>query len=277
MADYGTDQLLLDIADYVVGYEVSSRAAVKTARYAILDAVGCALLSLNYPECVKLLGPIVPGAAVKHGAHVIGTTHDVDPVTAAHGCATATRWLDYNDAWLGAEWVHPSDVVGAILPLAEYLSRVRMERNLPSLTMKDVVVNAIKAYEVVGILALENSLNQIGVDHIMMTRVAVAAVATAMLGGGRREVANAVSNAFADGAGCARAMPTRPVDLSRFLSFPFLSLPSIDSKPTADERTNERTNERLESGCGASGIIRTTARGKAGLRATPRPGASGSR
>jgi 2-methylcitrate dehydratase len=151
-------------------------------------------------------------------------------VTAAHGCATATRWLDYNDAWLGAEWVHPSDVVGAILPLAEYLSRVRMERNLPSLTMKDVVVNAIKAYEVVGILALENSLNQIGVDHIMMTRVAVAAVATAMLGGGRREVANAVSNAFADGAGCdierttrtTRSTTRRPT--SRF-TFPFLSFP----------------------------------------------------
>ena len=171
--------------------------------------MACALLALNFPECTKLLGPVVPGVTVRCGAHVIGTEYDVDPVTAAQNLSTAIRWLDYNDTWLASEWVHPSDVIGAIVPLAEYLSRVRLERGLPSLTMRDVIVSTIKAYEVLGVLALENSLNQIGVDHVLMTRVAVAAVCTQMLGGGRREVANAVSQAFVDGAGlrCFRHYP----------------------------------------------------------------------
>ena len=206
----GTDQLLLDIADYVVGYEINSKDAVKTARYAVLDAVGCALLSLNFPECTKLLGPVVPGAlGGPHGASVVGTAHELDPVTAAHNFATAIRWLDYNDAWCASEWVHPSDVVGAILPLSEYLSKVRMARHLPPLTMRDVVTATIKAYEIMGILATENSLNAIGVDGILFTRVAVAAVCARMLGGGRREVADAASQAFADGAGlrCFRHYP----------------------------------------------------------------------
>ena len=205
----GTDQLLLDIADYVVGYEIKSRDAVKTARYAVLDAMACSMLSLNFPECAKLLGPVVPGATVTHGAHVPGTDHDVDPVTAAHNFSTCVRWLDYNDTWLASEWVHPSDVVGAIVPLAEYLTRVRLARALPPLTMKDVIVAVIKAYEVCGVLALENSLNQIGVDHSLMTRVAVASTCTRMLGGGRREVCDASSQAFADGAGlrCFRHYP----------------------------------------------------------------------
>jgi 2-methylcitrate dehydratase len=173
----GTDQLLLDIADYVVGYEVKSKDAVKTARYAVLDAVGCALLSLNFPECTKLLGPVVPGAVGgPHAASVVGTSHELDPVTAAHNMATAVRWLDYNDAWCASEWVHPSDVIGAILPLSEYLSKIRMARHLPPLTMRDVLTATIKAYEIMGILALENSLNQIGVDGILFTRVAAAAV-----------------------------------------------------------------------------------------------------
>lgn len=206
----GTDQLLLDIADYVVGYEVKSKDAVKTARYAVLDAVGCALLSLNFPECTKLLGPVVPGAfGGPHAASVVGTSHELDPVTAAHNMATAVRWLDYNDAWCASEWVHPSDVIGAILPLSEYLSKIRMARHLPPLTMRDVLTATIKAYEIMGILALENSLNQIGVDGILFTRVAAAAVCTRMLGGGRREIADAASQAFADGAGlrCFRHYP----------------------------------------------------------------------
>ena len=206
----GTDQLLLDIADYVVGYEIKSKEAVKTARYAILDSVGCALMSLNFPECTKLLGPVVPGVRVKHGARVIGTDHDLDPVTAAHNTATAVRWLDYNDAWLASEWVHPSDVVGAILPLAEYLSRVRLERTLPPLTMRDVVVWTIKAYELVGVLALENSLNQIGVDHVLMTRVAVAAVCARYRAAVDARLPAPASQAWlADGAGlrCFRHYP----------------------------------------------------------------------
>ena len=193
----------------MVGYEIKSRDAVKTARYAVLDAMACSMLSLNFPECAKLLGPVVPGATVTHGAHVPGTDHDVDPVTAAHNFSTCVRWLDYNDTWLASEWVHPSDVVGAIVPLAEYLTRVRLARALPPLTMKDVIVAVIKAYEVCGVLALENSLNQIGVDHSLMTRVAVASTCTRMLGGGRREVCDASSQAFADGAGlrCFRHYP----------------------------------------------------------------------
>ena len=193
-----------------MGYEINSKDAVKTARYAVLDAVGCALLSLNFPECTKLLGPVVPGAlGGPHGASVVGTAHELDPVTAAHNFATAIRWLDYNDAWCASEWVHPSDVVGAILPLSEYLSKVRMARHLPPLTMRDVVTATIKAYEIMGILATENSLNAIGVDGILFTRVAVAAVCARMLGGGRREVADAASQAFADGAGlrCFRHYP----------------------------------------------------------------------
>jgi 2-methylcitrate dehydratase len=168
------------------------------------------LLSLNFPECTKLLGPVVPGAlGGPHGASVVGTAHELDPVTAAHNFATAIRWLDYNDAWCASEWVHPSDVVGAILPLSEYLSKVRMARHLPPLTMRDVVTATIKAYEIMGILATENSLNSIGVDGILFTRVAVAAVCARMLGGGRREVADAASQAFADGAGlrCFRHYP----------------------------------------------------------------------
>ena len=207
----GTDQLLLDIADYVVGHEIKSKDAVKTARYAVLDAVGCALLSLNFPECTKLLGPVVPGAlGGPHGASVVGTAHELDPVTAAHNTATAVRWLDYNDAWCAAEWVHPSDVIGAILPVSEYLSKARMARHLPPLTMRDVLTATVKAYEIMGVLATENSLNNIGVDGSgLFTRVSVAAVCTRMLGGGRREVADAASQAFADGAGlrCFRHYP----------------------------------------------------------------------
>ncbi len=182
---------------------------MKTARYAVLDSIGCALLSLNFPECVKLLGPVVPGMTTPNGCSVLGTTHTLDPVTAAHNTSTAIRWLEYNDAWLAHEWVHPSDVIGAILPLCEYLSKIRMQRHLPSLTMRDVLVSTIKAYEICGILALENSLNGIGVDAGVFTKVAVAAVCTRLLGGGRREIADSVSQAFADGASlrCFRHYP----------------------------------------------------------------------
>ena len=193
-----------------MGYEINSKDAVKTARYAVLDAVGCALLSLNFPECTKLLGPVVPGAlGGPHGASVVGTAHELDPVTAAHNFATAIRWLDYNDAWCASEWVHPSDVVGAILPLSEYLSKVRMARHLPPLTMRDVVTATIKAYEIMGILATENSpeRNRRGRDpvHARRRRRRVRADAR----GGRREVADAASQAFADGAGlrCFRHYP----------------------------------------------------------------------
>ena len=186
----GTDQLLLDIAEYVAGYEIKSHDAVRTARYAVLDATACALLALNFPECAKLLGNVVPGMSCEHGAGVIGTEYSLDPVTAAHNTSTAIRWLEYNDAWLGKEWTHPSDAIGAILPLCEYVSKIKMAKRLAPLTMKDVLVATIKAYEIVGVLAMENSLNQIGVDSGVFTKVAVASVCTRLLGGGRREVAS---------------------------------------------------------------------------------------
>ena len=180
----------------------------------MLDAVGCALLSLNFPECTKLLGPVVPGAlGGPHGASVVGTAHELDPVTAAHNFATAIRWLDYNDAWCASEWVHPSDVVGAILPLSEYLSKVRMARHLPPLTMRDVVTATIKAYEIMGILATENSLNAIGVDGILFTRVACAVCRGCR--GGRREVADAASQASPTATGCGVSGTTPTSDRER--------------------------------------------------------------
>ncbi len=209
MADLGTDQLLLDIADYVVGYRVASKEAVKTARYAVLDALGCGALALGDPECCKLLGPVVPGVSVRHGARVPGTDHVLDPVQAAFGISTMNRWLDYNDTWLAAEWLHPSDCLGAILAVAEYVSNVRLEKGLPALTMRDVIVSVVKAYEIQGVLAIENSMNQIGVDSALFLRVSATAVATHLLGGGRREICNAVSQAFVDGSGlrCFRHYP----------------------------------------------------------------------
>jgi 2-methylcitrate dehydratase len=143
---------------------------------------------------------VVPGVVVRHGASVLGTSHSCDPVAAAHSTATAVRWLDANDTWLAEEWVHPSDAIGAVLPLAEYLSKARRAKRSPPFTMKDVLVWVIKAYEIVGVLALENPLNAIGLDGTLFTKVAVAAVCARMLGGGRSEVADAASHAFADGA-----------------------------------------------------------------------------
>ena len=197
----GTDQLLVDIAEYVVGFKGVSKEAIKTARYAISDAVGCGILALNSPECCKLVGPLVPGVRVENGCHVPGTDFCLDPMQAAFSISTMNRWLDYNDTWLAAEWSHPSDCLGGVLAVAEHVSRVRVARGLPSLMMQDVILSLIKAYEIQGLLSLENSMNQIGVDHSLFLRVACAAVATHLLGGGRREVVNAVSHAFVDGAG----------------------------------------------------------------------------
>lgn len=201
--------MLIDVANYVVGYEIKSRDAVKTARHAIMDFVACALRGGSDPGCAKLLGPCVPGIECKHGAHVPGTEYYLDPVTATFNATTCARWLDYNDSFYGAEWAHPSDTIGAILSVSEYVSRLRNDRGLSVLSMRDVIVATIKAYEIVGVLALENSFNQIGVDHGLLTRVAVAAVTTSMLGGGRLEVMYATSQAFIDGSGlrCFRHYP----------------------------------------------------------------------
>jgi 2-methylcitrate dehydratase len=193
------DRLLVEIAEYVIGFEISSDQAHETARYALLDSLGCALLALGFPECAKLLGPVVPGTVVPDGVHVPGTPYVLDPVKAAFDVGVAIRWLDYNDVWVAAEWGHPSDNFGAILAAAEYGSRQRLRRGEHPLHVRDVLTAGIKAYEIQGVLALENSFNRVGLDHVLLVRVASTAVAAQLLGGGPEQVVNALSNAWIDG------------------------------------------------------------------------------
>src|SRR5690349_18596659 len=166
------DDIIVEIARYAAEYVPESDAALDTARYCFMDALGCALLALRFPECAKHLGPIVPGAVLGDGARVPGTQWQLDPVHAAFNIGTMIRWLDYNDAWLAAEWGHPSDNLGGILALGDYLSRTKQQR----LKISDVLKALIKAHEIQGILALENSFNRIGLDHVLLVRVATAAL-----------------------------------------------------------------------------------------------------
>src|SRR4051794_41206459 len=193
------DKVLTDIADYVTRYEVKSADAYDTARYCLMDTLGCGLEALEYPACTKLLGPIVPGTIVPNGARVPGTTYQLDPVQAAFNIGAMIRWLDFNDTWLAAEWGHPSDNLGGILAAADFLSRTRVAAGKAPLTMRDVLTGMIKAHEIQGIIALENSFNRVGLDHVVLVKVASTAVITAMLGGTRDEVVDAVSNAWIDG------------------------------------------------------------------------------
>ncbi len=189
------DEILVKLADYAANYEPTSREAIDTARYNLMDSLGCALLALRYPECVKRLGPVVPGATLSDGARVPGTPWQLDPVQAAFNIGAMIRWLDFNDTWLAAEWGHPSDNLGGIVALADYLSRT----NQRPLTIKDVLKSMIKAHEIQGILALGNSFNRVGLDHVLLVRVATAAVAAAMLGGTTEQIIAALSNAWTDG------------------------------------------------------------------------------
>jgi 2-methylcitrate dehydratase len=193
------DPLLVALADYITGEQAAGDLAYQTARYALLDSLGCALLALRFPECAKLLGPIVPGSIVPSGVHVPGTPYVLDPVKAAFDIGTAIRWLDYNDAWVAAEWGHPSDNFGAILAAAEYASRRRLARGELPLLMRDVLAAGIKAYEIQGVLALENSFNRVGLDHVLLVRVASAAVATLLFGGDHDQLVDVLSNAWIDG------------------------------------------------------------------------------
>lgn len=189
------DRVIRDIADYVFDYDATRSAlAMDTARYCWMDTIGCGLYALNYPACVKLLGPIVPGAEMPGGARVPGTNFELDPVRAAWNLGAMVRWLDYNDTWLAAEWGHPSDNLGAIFTLADFLSR-----NGQQLLMRDVLAAMIQAHEIQGVIALENSFNRVGLDHVMLVRIASAAVCARMLGCTREEVRNAVSQAWLDG------------------------------------------------------------------------------
>jgi 2-methylcitrate dehydratase len=193
------DAELVAIADYAHGAKITSKTAYDTARYCLMDTLACGFQALKYPACTRLLGPVVPGAVMPGGARVPGTSYELDPVQAAFSIGAMIRWLDFNDTWLAAEWGHPSDNLGAILAVADYLARkARMEGATPP-TVRDVLTAMIKAHEIQGVLALENSFNRVGLDHVILVRVASTAVVTAMLGGTREQVINAVSNAWIDG------------------------------------------------------------------------------
>ena len=193
------DQVLVDIADYVLNYEVESDLAYETARNCLIDTLGCGLEALGYPACTKLLGPIVPGTVVPNGAKVPGTAYQLDPVKAAFDIGATIRWLDFNDTWLAAEWGHPSDNLGGILATADWLSRTGVADGRAPLTMRDVLTAMIKAHEIQGVIALENSFNRVGLDHVVLVKVATTAVVARMLGLAREEIINAVSNAWVDG------------------------------------------------------------------------------
>ncbi|HWO76128.1 MAG TPA: bifunctional 2-methylcitrate dehydratase/aconitate hydratase [Bacillus sp. (in: firmicutes)] len=193
-----TDEVIETIADYVLNYRVDSELALDTARYVLMDTLGCGFLALRYPECTKHLGPIVPGTIVPNGSRVPGTQYELDPVHAAFNIGCAIRWLDYNDTWLAAEWGHPSDNLGGILAAADYLSRKRIAEGKEPLTMDTVLEAIVKAHEIQGILALTNSLNRRGLDHVLFVKIATTAVVAAMFDGTKEEIMNAVSNAWVD-------------------------------------------------------------------------------
>jgi 2-methylcitrate dehydratase len=188
------DAVLVALADYVLSFRIESEPAHETAYYCLLDTLACGFQALKYPACTKLLGPVVPGATLSGGARVPGTSYELDPVMAAFNIGTMIRWLDFNDTWLAAEWGHPSDNLGGILAVADYLGR----QGKP-LRVRDVLTCMIKAHEIQGVLALENSFNRVGLDHVLLVRVASTAVVTALLGGTRDQVINAISNAWIDG------------------------------------------------------------------------------
>lgn len=193
------DTALVDIADYVLSYRIDSDVAYETAFHCLMDTLACGFQALKYPACTKLLGPVVPGATMPGGARVPGTSYELDPVQAAFNIGAMIRWLDFNDTWLAAEWGHPSDNFGGILAVADYLSRRNVTQGQKPLIVRDVLTAMIKAHEIQGVTALENSFNRVGLDHVLLVRVATTAVVTAMLGGTRDQVINALSNAWIDG------------------------------------------------------------------------------
>jgi 2-methylcitrate dehydratase len=206
------DSLLVALADYALNYTTPSEEALDTARWCLADTLACGVMALAYPACTKLLGPIVPGTTIANGARVPGTGHELDPIQAAFNIGTIVRWLDFNDTWLAAEWGHPSDNLGAILAVTDWLSRQHAGGLTPHafscplpaarapLAMRDLLLAMIKAHEIQGVLALENSFNRVGLDHVLLVRVASTAVATTLLGGTRDQIVNALSHAWIDGS-----------------------------------------------------------------------------
>ena len=208
------DAALTAIADYAALYTAPTEAAMDTAFYCLMDSLACGFLALQYPACSKLLGPVVPGATMSHGARVPGTSYELDPVTGAFNIGAMVRWLDFNDTWLAAEWGHPSDNLGAILAVADYLSRKAHNEGRQPLVVRDLLIAMVKAHEIQGVLALENSFNRVGLDHVILVRVASTAVASHLLGASREQIINAVSNAWIDG-GALRAYRHAPNTGSR--------------------------------------------------------------
>jgi 2-methylcitrate dehydratase len=196
---HAPDQVLVDIADYVNDHLITSPEALDTARYCLMDTLGCGLEALSYPACTKLLGPVVPGTIVPNGSKVPGTSFQLDPILAAFNIGAMVRWLDFNDTWLAAEWGHPSDNLGGILAVSDWISRTRQQAGKKPISMREVLVAMIKAHEIQGILALENSFNRVGLDHVVLVKVASTAVVTGLLGGTKEDIINAVSNAWIDG------------------------------------------------------------------------------
>ena len=203
------DRELVAIARYVVAHKIDSEEAYRTARYCLMDTLACGLLALQYPACTKLLGPVVPGAQMAGGAKVPGTSYRLDPVQAAWNIGAMVRWLDFNDTWLAAEWGHPSDNLGAILAVGDYLSRQAIAAGKAPPVMKDVLTAMIKAHEIQGVIALENSFNRVGLDHVLLVRIASCAVCAGLLGGSEEDVVAAVSHAWIDG-GALRAYRHAP-------------------------------------------------------------------
>jgi 2-methylcitrate dehydratase len=195
------DKVLVDIAEYVTNYRIESAEAYDTARLCLMDTLGCGLEALEYPACTKLLGPIVPGTVVQNGARVPGTQFVLDPVQAAFNIGAMIRWLDFNDAWLAAEWGHPSDNLGGILATADWVSRTAVAGDKAPLVMRDVLTAMIKAHEIQGVIALENSFNRVGLDHVVLVKVASTAVVSGLLGLPREQIINALSQAWVDGQG----------------------------------------------------------------------------
>ena len=194
------DEVLTKIAEYAVNFKISSNLAYETARYCLMDTIGCGLLALDFPACTKLLGPVVEGAEFRPlGAKIPGTSYQLEPERAAVNVGAMVRWLDFNDTWLAAEWGHPSDNLGAIWAVCDYLSRKNISQGKSPLTVKDALTAMIKAHEIQGVLALQNCFNKVGMDHVLLVRIASSAVACALLGGSFEEVRNAVSHAFIDG------------------------------------------------------------------------------
>lgn len=189
------DDIIKDIASYVANKQINNQVAYQTAHYCLIDTLACGFLALKYPQCVKLLGPIVEGANLKNGAKVPGTSYQLDPVQAAFNIGCMVRWLDFNDTWLAAEWGHPSDNLGSILATMDYLNRAKGKKY----TVSDILTAMVKAHEIQGVLALKNSFNRVGLDHVLLVRIASAAVTAGILGLSEDKIADVISHAWLDG------------------------------------------------------------------------------